>query len=142
MGVPSDKRAGVEEILTYLPYFETVEEDMISRVVTQELEEDGSMPVDTIMYRDPILGFIEDAYVANILEPKYIDIMNAEAQGEIELEVLVYALPQASYQLTMSVLTCIIRQEQFAPGLWGLATKEGWFLKILQRLEALMEEDD
>ena len=142
MGVPSDKRAGVEEILTYLPYFETVEEDMISRVVTQELEEDGSMPVDTIMYRNPILGFIEDAYVANILEPKYIEIMNAEAQGEIELEVLVYALPQASYQLTMSVLTCIIRQEQFAPGLWALATKEGWFLKILQRLEVLMEEDD
>ncbi len=141
MSVPSEKRAGIAEILTYIPFFEEIEEDQISRIVTEELEEDGSMPVDRLMYRSPLLGFIEDAYVANVLEPKYLDIINAEAMGEIELEVLVYAVDQASYLLTMAILTCIVVQEKVAPGIWGLATKEGWFLKILNHLQDLMDEE-
>ena len=141
MSVPSDKRAGVAEILTYIPFFEEVEEDQISRVVTEELAEDGTMPVETLMYRSPLLGFVEDAYVANILEPKYLEIINDQAMGEIELEVLVYGINQADYMLTMAVLTCIIVQEKVAPGIWGMATKEGWFLKILNHLQDLYDED-
>ena len=141
MSVPSEKRAGVAEILTYIPFFEEIEEDKISKIVTEELAEDGTMPVERLMYRSPLLGFVEDAYVANILEPKYLDIINAEAMGEIELEVLVYAVDQASYLLTMAILTCIIVQEKVAPGLWGMATKEGWFLKILNHLQDLYDEE-
>ena len=141
MSVPSEKRAGVAEILTYIPFFEEIEEDKISKIVTEELAEDGTMPVERLMYRSPLLGFVEDAYVANILEPKYLDIINAEAMGEIELEVLVYAVEQASYLLTMAILTCIIVQEKVAPGLWGMATKEGWFLKILNHLQDLYDEE-
>ena len=40
MSVPSEKREGVAEILTYIPFFEEVEEAQISRVVTEELEEE------------------------------------------------------------------------------------------------------
>ncbi len=141
MSIPSEKRAGVAEILTYIPFFEEVEEDQISRIVTEELAEDGTMPVETLMYRSPLLGFIEDAYVANILEPKYLDIINDQAMGEIELEVLVYGLDHADYMLTMAVLTCIIVQEKVARGIWGMATKEGWFLKILNRLQELYDEE-
>ena len=141
MSVPSEKRAGIAEILTYIPFFEEIEEDKISKIVTEELAEDGTMPVERLMYRSPLLGFVEDAYVANILEPKYLDIINAEAMGEIELEVLVYAVEQASYLLTMAILTCIIVQEKVAPGLWGMATKEGWFLKILNHLQDLYDEE-
>ena len=141
MSIPSEKRAGVAEILTYIPFFEEVEEDQISRVVTEELAEDGTMPVETLMYRSPLLGFVEDAYVANILEPKYLEIINDQAMGEIELEVLVYGIEQADYMLTMSVLTCIIVQEKVAPGIWGMATKEGWFLKILNHLQDLYDEE-
>ena len=141
MSIPSEKRAGIAEILTYIPFFEEIEEDKISKIVTEELAEDGTMPVERLMYRSPLLGFVEDAYVANILEPKYLDIINAEAMGEIELEVLVYAVDQASYLLTMAILTCIIVQEKVAPGLWGMATKEGWFLKILNHLQDLYDEE-
>jgi len=141
MGVPMDKRAGVEEMLTYLPFFENLEEDKICKIVTEELEEDGSMPVEILMYRSPLLGFIEDTYVANVLVQNYIEIMNLEAMGEIELEVLVYGIEQASYELTMAVLTCIIVQEKYAKGMWQIAAKEGWFLKILQRLQELMDEE-
>ena len=141
MSIPSEKRAGVAEILTYIPFFEEIEEDQISRVVTEELAEDGTMPVETLMYRSPLLGFIEDAYVANILEPKYLDIINDQAMGEIELEVLVYGIEQADYMLTMAVLTCIIVQEKVAQGIWGMATKEGWFLKILNHLQDLYDEE-
>ena len=141
MSVPSEKRAGVAEILTYIPFFEEVEEDQISRVVTEELEADGTMPVERLMYRTPLLGFVEDAYVANVLEPKYLEIINDQAMGEIELEVLVYGIEQADYMLTMAVLTCIIVQEKVATGIWGMATKEGWFLKILNHLQDLYDED-
>ena len=141
MSIPSEKRAGIAEILTYIPFFEEIEEDQISRVVTEELEPDGTMPVETLMYRSPLLGFIEDAYVANILEPKYLDIINDQAMGEIELEVLVYGIDQADYMLTMAVLTCIIVQEKVAKGIWGMATKEGWFLRILNRLQELYDEE-
>ena len=141
MSVPSEKRAGIAEILTYIPFFEEVEEDQISRIVTEELAEDGTMPVETLMYRSPLLGFIEDAYVANILEPKYLDIINDQAMGEIELEVLVYAVDHADYMFTMAVLTCIIVQEKVARGIWGMATKEGWFLRILNRLQELYDEE-
>ena len=140
MSVPSNKRAGIEEMLTYLPYFEQLEPDMVSRIVTQELEEDGTMPVEVLMYRSPLLGFIEDTYVANVMLPNYAEIMNLEAMGEIELEVLVYGVEQASYELTMAILTCIIVQEKYAKGMWKIAAEEGWFLRILRRLEQLMEE--
>lgn len=141
MGVPMEKRAGIEEMLTYLPYFENLEEDKISKVVTEELEEGGTMPVDVMLYRSPLLGFIEDTYVANVLLQNYMEIMNLEATGEIELEELVYGVETASYELTMAILTCIIVQEKFAKGLWHIAAKEGWFLKILQRLQELMDEE-
>ena len=134
MNIPKECRAGVEEILTYIPYFEEVEEDKIARK-----DEDG----ESIMYRNPIVGFVEDAYKTNILESNYIDIMKAAANEEtLDLDVFVYALPQAGYHLTMAVLTCIIRQEQYCRGLWEIATKEKWFLMILNRLSQLMEEDD
>ncbi len=142
MGVPMEKRAGIEEMLTYLPYFENLEEDKICKVVTEELAEDGTMPVEHLLYRSPLLGFIEDTYVANVLLKNYAEIMNLEAMGEIELEVLVYGLEQASYELTMAVLTCIIVQEKYAKGMWQIAAKEGWFLKVLQRLEELMAEEN
>ena len=141
MSVPSEKRAGIAEILTYIPFFEEIEEDKISKIVTEELAEDGTMPVETLMYRSPLLGFVEDAYVANILEQKYLEIINDQAMGEIELEVLVYAVDHADYMFTMAVLTCIIVQEKVAPGLWGMATKEGWFLRILNHLQDLMDEE-
>ena len=141
MSVPSEKRAGVAEILTYIPFFEEVEEDQISKVVTEELAEDGTMPVETLMYRSPLLGFVEDAYVSNILEQKYLEIINDQAMGEIELEVLVYAVDHADYMFTMAVLTCIIVQEKVAPGIWGMATKEGWFLRILNRLQERYDEE-
>ncbi len=141
MSIPSEKRAGVAEILTYIPFFEEIEEDKISKVVTEELAEDGTMPVETLMYRSPLLGFVEDAYVSNILEPKYLDIINDQAMGEIELEVLVYGVDHADYLFTMAVLTCIIVQEKVAPGIWGMATKEGWFLRILNRLQELYDEE-
>ena len=140
MSVPSEKRAGIEEMLTYIPYFEELDKENICRIVTEELEEDGTMPVETLMYRSPLLGFIEDTYVANVLLPNYVEILNLEAMGEIELEVLVYGLEQASYQLTMAVLTCIIVQEKYAKGMWKIAAEEGWFLIILRRLEQLMAE--
>ena len=92
MGVPMEKRAGIEEMLTYLPYFENLEEDKICKVVTEELEEDGTMPVEVLMYRSPLLGFIEDTYVANVMVQNYMEIMNLEAMGEIELEALVYGV--------------------------------------------------
>ena len=98
------------------------------------------MPVEVLMYRSPLLGFVEDAYVANILEPKYLEIIDDQAMGEIELEVLVYGLEQASYELTMAVLTCIVVQEKYAKGMWKIAAEEGWFLMILRRLEQLMAE--
>lgn len=140
MSVPNEKRAGIEEMLTYIPFFEELDKDNICRIVTEELEEDGTMPVETLMYRSPLLGFIEDTYVANVLLPNYVEILNLEAMGEIELEVLVYGLEQASYQLTMAVLTCIIVQEKYAKGMWKIAAEEGWFLIILRRLEQLMAE--
>ncbi len=140
MSVPSDKRRGVAEILTYIPYFEELEDDQICKIVTEELEEDGTMPVERLLYATPLVGFIEDTYVANIMVQNYNEIMNLEAMGEIELEVLVYGIEQASYELTMAVLTCIVVQEKYAPGMWNIAAKEGWFLKILYRLQELMDE--
>jgi len=140
MGVPSEKRAGIEEILTYIPFFEELDKDNICRIVTEELEEDGTMPVEVLMYRSPLLGFIEDTYVANVMLQNYAEIMNLEAMGEIELEVLVYGVEHASYELTMAILTCIIVQEKYAKGMWKIAAEEGWFLKILYRLQQLMEE--
>ena len=142
MSVPKEKRAGIEEILTYIPYFEQLDKENICRVVTEELAEDGTMPVEHLMYRSPLLGFIEDTYVANVMVQNYMEIMNLEAMGEIELEALVYGVEQASYELTMAILTCIIVQEKFAKGMWSIAAKEGWFLKILYRLEELMNEEN
>lgn len=141
MSVPKEKRAGIEEILTYIPYFEQLDKENICRVVTEVLAEDGTMPVEHLMYRSPLLGFIEDTYVANVMIPHYLEVMNLEAMGEIELEVLVYGLEQASYELTMAVLTCIVVQEKYAKGMWKIAAEEGWFLMILRRLEQLMAEE-
>ena len=71
MSVPSEKRAGVAEILTYIPFFEEIEEDKISKIVT-----DGSkgwhadrctaekLPALTVLpgrFSDRLPGFHEDA---------------------------------------------------------------------------------
>ena len=144
MGVPKEFRAGIEEILTYKPYFEQVKDDQIARRDTESaMANEDASPLAPIMYRNPIIGFVEDAYKTDILETNYVDIMKAAANEEtLDLDVFVYGLPQAGYQLTMAVLTCIIRQEQYCQGLWEIATREKWFLMILNRLEELMNEED
>ena len=93
------------------------------------------------MYRSPLLGFIEDTYVANVMLPNYMEVLNLEAAGEIEMEVLVYSAEKASYELTMAILTSIIVQEKYAKGMWKVAAEEGWFLLLLRRLEKLMAEE-
>lgn len=140
MGVPEEYREGIADILTYKPFFEEVKDDEICKIEEEGKNESGEQAAPVYLYRNPIVGFVEDAYKDNILEPKYIEIMDTEANGVTELEVLIYGLEQASYHLTMAVLTCIIRQEQYCSGLWEIATREKWFLKILQRLEELMAE--
>lgn len=140
MSIPEEKLVAVKKLVDYIPFFENAKHEDVCHWQTEELAEDGTMPVTYPTYCDEFIAFVETAYNEDLLDSRYIDVMNAHTGGETELEAIIYGIESADYQLTMAVLTCIIRQEQFCNGLWAMAVRDKWFLLILQHLEELLED--
>ncbi len=138
MDIPKDKLETVKKLLEYREFFSSPLRQDACRWQEEKTPEGQVMNVPT--YRNELIDFVETAYNGEILEPDYINIMNSASGGETELEVIIYSLPQFGYDVCAAVLTCIIRQERFSPGLWGIACRDGWFAAVLDRLAQLSEE--
>lgn len=140
MYIPEEKRAAVEKLVAYIPFFENAKQEDVCHWQTAEMSEDGTMPMTYPTYCDEFIAFIETAYNEDLLDSGYIDTMNAHTGGETELETIIYGIENADYRLTMAVFTCIVRQEMYCYGLWAMAVRDRWFLLILQHLEELLED--
>ena len=138
MSVPLEKRQAVEKLIKYMDLFSSPQARELCLWTEEKDEEGNTFRVPT--YKDELFDFIEEAYNSGILEPDYINIMNSLSGGENELDAIIYALPSSDYLMCAAVLTCIVRQERFSPGLWGIACKEKWFLAVLSRMEILLDE--
>ena len=70
-----------------------------------------------------------------------MDVSYGDTLEEYGLEMnseLAKKIDTADFKLVKAILTCYIRQERFCDGLWGRAIKEGIFLTLLKRIEALL----
>lgn len=138
MSIPAEKIQALQGLVKYTDFFSSPESDDICRWI-EETDDNGN-PVQVPTYKDELFDFIEAAYNSGVLEPDYINIMNRYATVGNELEEFIYSLPVRDFALCAAVLTCIIRQERFSPGLWGIATSEKWFLAVLKRMAELLED--
>lgn len=138
MNIPQDKAEVVQSLLKYIDIFrEDVKDSLYS--VTGGENEDGSYFAYPV-YDEKLLDFIEVTYKSGILRPDYITTMNKYSNEGDDLDDIIARVDSNGFDLRQAVLTCLVRQERFQDGLWGIAVREGWFLSVLKRLSQLLEK--
>lgn len=127
----------VKPLLKYIPYFEKARErhssdDLIN--VNSDIKERQSFKYDKML-----IDFIQEVYDSNLMDLNYNMTIAEETRESENWDEIVENISLANRRLTMAILTAIVRGERFNDGLWAKALQREWFLKILSRLNFLMD---
>jgi hypothetical protein len=139
MGVPSDKRRGLEGLVKYLPYLEELTAERVCHWMTETDENGVEQTYPT--YEDTFIEFVDHAYNEGLLEIEYIKIISEKAEPGLEIEALIYGVDSADYEFTMALLTFLVVQENYNPGVWATAVSQNLFTPIIRHVADLLDED-
>lgn len=126
----------MEKIRNYISYFKTIHTETACRWEGSRKLESGSFSMPFPVYETQFLNFIDDVSNSDLMDVSYGDTL--EEYGLEMNSELAKKIDTADFKLVKAILTCYIRQERFCDGLWGRAIKEGIFLALLKRIEALL----
>ena len=126
----------MEKIRNYISYFKTIHTETACRWEGSRKLESGSFSMPFPVYDTHFLNFIDDVSNSDLMDVSYGDTL--EEYGLGMNNELTKKIDTADFKLVKAILTCYIRQERFCDGLWGRAIKEGIFLTLLKRIEALL----
>ena len=126
----------MEKIRNYISYFKTIHTETACRWEGSRKLESGFFSMPFPVYETQFLNFIDDVSNSDLMDVSYGDTL--EEYGLEMNSELAKKIDTADFKLVKAILTCYIRQERFCDGLWGRAIKEGIFLALLKRIEALL----
>ncbi|NLB80747.1 MAG: ADP-ribosylglycohydrolase family protein [Clostridiaceae bacterium] len=129
-------KRSVNKLLTFIPYFENVNEENACRWDGGGKLGENHFSMPYPMYEQTLEDFVQAAYSSNLICYNYLEVIEQHClHGTEEMNI---AVEDSDLELTLAILTGYIRQERFCDGLWESAVKDKTFLKILRRLERLM----
>jgi hypothetical protein len=136
MGIPKDKRESVKKLVEFLPYLEDLTGEKVCNWETGK-DANGN-DIATPSYDDKFIEFIDTAFEENILERDYIKIIGEKTEMGAEVESLIYGIGGADYKLTSALLTFLILQEKYAPGIWAASVENKLFSHVIEHLNDLL----
>jgi hypothetical protein len=123
-----------DQITCYIDYFSDDKRLFFSWSHTEK-QEDGVFRLGYPSYDQGFHQFVDDFYKSNLIDPDYLDHLD---NGCLNGLTPVDLIELADLQLLKSILTYYIRSERFCDGAWTEAIENKIFLKVLTRLEELL----
>ena len=123
------------KILNFIPYFENTAPEEIAHMGSLETLPDGMMSFPYPVYARKFRDFIYEFEASGIPDPNYLE--NLKNHPLSNPEDINNAITSGDLALVFSIFTFFIRQERFNEGLWVSAVKNGIFLRLLNRIDAL-----
>lgn len=129
-------RNSINKLLSYIPYFETVEQESVNKWAYGEKNGEKEYSAAHSIYDEELLQFVDEFYKSNLAVHDYISVMNRNNLHNAD--EINSAIAEADIELLKAILTGYIRQERFNEGLWIDAIKEKVFLKVLNRFKEIL----
>lgn len=126
----------IEKLTEFIPYFANANKENVCHWDGGEKLAENSFSMSHPVYEQTIRDFVDAVYESKLMCHNYLDII--EQHGLVGIEGLNKAIEQADFELTLAILTGYIRQERFCDGLLQSAVEDKTFLRILRRLECLV----
>ena len=126
----------IEKLTEFIPYFANANKENVCNWDGGEKLAENSFSMSHPVYEQTIRDFVDAVYESKLMCHNYLDII--EQHGLVGIEGLNKAIEQADFELTLAILTGYMRQERFCDGLWQSAVEDRTFLRILRRLECLV----
>ena len=124
----------VEKLLSYRDSFAYDYADMYRWVDTAEV--DGVIYPGYPEYHKTVFGFINDVYDSGLLIKDYKSLLDQKGVRDVDT-----LINDADMPTLRAVLTYYVREEHKNTGLWGRGVRKMCFLRMLDRLEELLENE-
>jgi len=126
-------RQKIDELLEFLPVFNTPERQFVRQWIGGEKTENGAITLPHPVYADDVLEFFRLAGQPCWSDDQY----EPGAAGRmLEDDRLI---ERATLEEIKTMLTCCVRGERFCDGHWEAVLRLGKITAILQRLAVLRE---
>jgi len=112
----SIRKSSLQKLCSYIPYFENADPD-----IAYQYKPDGKFG-----------EFLDDFHKSGIGSYNYLITMNKISVGNLE------SVERADFETLATFFTGCIRAEDLCSGMWSIYIRDGVFLAILRRLEALL----
>lgn len=133
--VPDSILKKATPLLRYIPYFSSHSMVYCRRVSAKE-QQNGSFVFGYPEYEREFLEFIDEVENIDIMDCSYPETIKKKT-GQTDYRKALPEIERADIELTLALLTAMIRHEHFCNGAWDIAAKNGWFLSVLNRLKEL-----
>ncbi len=117
-----------ERFIEYIDYFENHDGNIIA---VGSGADNKTLSIPAFNYDTKFEEFIQDVYDSGIMVVDYL-----ERIGEEDINLLI---ENADIELLRAVLTYLVREERFCYGTWKQSIKDKTFLRVLYRLQMLIE---
>ena len=127
-------KSSAKRLCSYIPYFESIDPDKACKWITPA----GTVAMaGNYRYEDKILKFEEDFYNSDLVDYAYMETIEKRIPDAYTTDIC-KIIETADLEVMKAILTKCMRQERFCDGVWVGYIKDGIFLSILQRLDALL----
>ncbi|MEQ8153500.1 MAG: DUF6508 domain-containing protein [Clostridiaceae bacterium] len=89
-----------------------------------------------LIYENELNDFIDEVYNSGLMRQDYNEYLECKIGKGKDISKFI---ENSDIETLRAILTYYVRQERFYDGFWGIAAKEGAFLKILERLRGISE---
>jgi|GEM_PF-467081 len=136
--LPAPEPMGVKSLCSFIPCFEHMSPDEACQWVEMKKNKNGVITLPYPVYSDDFLKFISAFYQSGLLAGNYQDELNQRIPDWETIDIKT-VIETADFEMTIIVLTKLVRVERFSDGAWDHAIRSGLFLAILRRLKHIAE---
>jgi len=126
----------IDLLLTYIPYFETVDPDVVCKWHGGVKRDNGGFTVHYAIYDEKLYDFIKDVYDSGIMVNDYRNELNRLIPNWQTVDIQEVVKTAEIYKLRVIFTKCI-RVDRFNEGSLGEDAKSGFLLAILKRMQEL-----
>jgi len=133
------KQVDFDLLLSYIPYFETVDPDVLCKWGGGEKREDGRISMPYAIYSDKLIAFIKDAHNCGVIIQEYPSELDRLVPGWQTIDIQEFVKTADLYTLQVIFTKCI-RVDRFNEGALAASVINGLILALLKRMKDLYDK--
>jgi len=131
----------VDLLLSYIPYFETVDPGVVCKWGGGEKREDGVFTIPYAIYDEKLYDFIKDAHDSGVMVSDYSNELNRLVPDWKTVDIQEVVKTSDFYKLRVIFTKCI-RVDRFNEGALGGSVQDGLVLAMLKRMQELKANEN